>query len=784
MDKQYSSGTSTAKTSGKILLRISTKDFIISVICFVLSRAKFLTYMNPFGMAAYAALFTNTGWFYAMLCTGAGVILSKGDYTSVRYLLALGVATPIFGIWDKHTGTFFRASVMSLAYFGVSLCLLLAEGFLIYDFIYFSFEAFICFVCVYLIDGTVPLIQSYKSRTRLTSAEVTSIAALAAMAVLACWSVPPLFGMNLASLLGIFIILAINLEGDCALGAAVGVVMGLVISMGSYESASVVGAYALASFMSGLFKKYSRLGVLLGFTLANAVVTAFLNDTYDMLINPIEVLIAGTVFVTLPARTMHIFTDFVKKAGSLSAAEHNHTYAQCHNRATLAEHTHLSSSLQGLSDIYSQNSRRKRPGKRYINNLFNKCADNVCSGCGLRFGCWQSTGHNNYSYMTEMLDYARHNGHLDTAHLPKKFADRCIKKEEFVKIFNLTYDIYRADKLWLDKTCLLHKLMATQLSVAATAVENLQKDAVADTDPDMSSNLEGALDKLGYCVKNICVRKDSGSISRITVEYNAPFPTPQQNIQIADVISGVVGHNYCYSRSITDTDDLCISDYRPWKNYSVRATALQMQKEGECICGDCYGEIYDRKGNYTAVISDGMGSGIEAHNQARTTVDMLTNLTNTGADMGSAAEMINSSLVIRSHKDCFATLDILYADLDCGTIDVSKTGAAPTYIKTPLGVSKLECNTLPVGILHEVQSQSYKCRLDTEGIIVMISDGISNTVLRSQKNTDWIYKCIEDTKSVNTDALANHILNTAIAKCGGMCTDDMTVIVVYIHKNE
>ena len=66
----------------------------------------------------------------------------------------------------------------------------------------------------------------------------------------------------------------------------------------------------------------------------------------------------------------------------------------------------------------------------------------------------------------------------------------------------------------------------------------------------------------------------------------------------------------------------------------------------------------------------------------------------------------------------------------------------------------------------------------------MMSDGISNTVLKSQQATDWICGYLENTDSTNTEALANNILNTAIDKCGGECNDDMTIIVAYIYKNE
>ena len=220
------------------------------------------------------------------------------------------------------------------------------------------------------------------------------------------------------------------------------------------------------------------------------------------------------------------------------------------------------------------------------------------------------------------------------------------------------------------------------------------------------------------------------------------------------------------------------------KKYILHTTALQMHKDGEVVCGDCYNEIYDHSGNYTLVISDGMGSGETANSQAKATVDMTTCLTDIGTDAETTAELINSSLIIRSHKDCFATLDILSANLDNGNIQISKSGAAPTYIRTPSGTTRFECNTLPIGILPDIQPQYCKFTIDSEGIIIMMSDGISNTVLKSQHNKDWIHRYIENTDSIDTEDIANHILTTAIDKCDGKCSDDMTIVVVYIHKNE
>ena len=783
MNKAAKTEASAPRFSGKIIFKLSTADFVVSVICFVLSRAKLLTYMNPFGMAAYTALFTNTGWFYAMVCTGAGIIISKGDYTALRYLLALGLATPILGIWDKHRSPFFRGAVMSLSYFGVSLCLLLTEGFLLYDFIYFSFEAFVCFVSVYLIDDIVPLIHQYKSRKSLSPGELTAIASVAAMIVLSCWSIPPLFGINIASLIAVFIILAVNLEGNCALGAAVGVIMGLAVSMGSYESVSIVGAYTFGSFVSGLFKKYSRLGVLLGFTLANAVVTAFLNDTGTVLINPIEVLTAGVVFVTLPPKTLAVFTDFSKKAIGISAPRQDFDTTSCLGQAVYAECGVLADALGNLADIYALDSRQKRPGKRYINSLFNKCADNVCSGCGLRFGCWQSTVHNNYQYMLEMLEYAINNGGIDIAHLPKKFAERCVKKEDFVRVFNLVYNIYQADRMWLDKTCRLHGLMSGQLAAASKSARQLQHSARLKVDCEASEELIFALDKDGYPADSVYVAQGDEGANNVFVQYKEA-PPPQHIKATSDIVTSVLGTPFTFRREVSDDKGKCLIQYTPAKKYTVRSSAIQMHKNGEYICGDCYAEIYSPKGNYIAVISDGMGSGREAYTQAQAAVAMLVNLVDTGAGITNAAELINSSLLIRSHKDCFATLDIIFADLDTGKLTISKTGAAPTYIKTPAGVQKLECNTLPAGILADARSQCYIRQAEEDCMIVMISDGISNTAIRNITEPDWLYSYLADTDAKNPDAVANHILNCAVTRCGGKCSDDMTVIVAYIDNSE
>ena len=275
----------------KITIKLSAKDFVTSIMCFVFSRATLLTYMNPFGMAMYTAGFSPTGWYYALVAAISGIILAKGDATSVRYILTLGLSTPVIGLFEKG-GIVFRGLCISLCYIGVSAFLMATDGFLMYDMIFIAFESFICFVSVLVLGGSTHLIMNGKKTEVLTPGQAVTVVACVCLFVLSFAGLPEVYGLKLYTMISIFIILCVALEGPVKAGCA-GIILGTVISFAETEDVSVIGAYALCSFAAGLLNRYSRLGVLLGFTLANGVITAFLQNSAEILVDPIEVLISG-----------------------------------------------------------------------------------------------------------------------------------------------------------------------------------------------------------------------------------------------------------------------------------------------------------------------------------------------------------------------------------------------------------------------------------------------------------------------------------------------------------
>ncbi len=178
-----------------------------------------------------------------------------------------------------------------------------------------------------------------------------------------------------------------------------------------------------------------------------------------------------------------------------------------------------------------------------------------------------------------------------------------------------------------------------------------------------------------------------------------------------------------------------------------------------------------------------MGSGQGAYRESSDTVNMLKSMLACGFDVSEAAQIVNSSLIIRGNKESFSTVDILFVDCEKGTATLIKAGSAPTYMLSDGAVSKYECNNLPVGILNDIQLQVQTIDIQNDAVFAVISDGISNTVLNEQ-NSGRLERCIQNSRCNNMQELAQNIMNEAIDANGGKISDDMTVHTVAVRLTE
>ncbi len=756
---------------------LNSENIIISVLCFLFSQASVLTYINPFGLAFFASSFSSTGWIYSLFGSVLGIIISRGDMSFLRYLLSLCVTASVLGIFEKRKNIFMRASVISITYFLIGIIFINMDRFVMYDFMLLLLESFVCFFSVYLINDIISVSKNFSSRSFFTTGELTSIFTLTSIFVLSLGNMPEFFGFKPASVFVIFLIMNIALYTNVSVSSFAGVIFGLALSLTEHYSTSVVGAYAFSAFMASLFRRYSRLGVVLGFSLANAIITAFLNDTAYVILNPLEVFFVGVLFVGIP----HKFLDFseaffnkVVNVGTSGYTDSFHVVKQRINRVT--------EDIELVANIYDKDCKEVNVGKEYLVKLFDYACDNVCAYCGLKYGCWKNNSSKNYALMMGLFDKMHHTGRLCVLDLPKSFSERCVKKEEFVKVINLIYEIYRTDKLWMEKMSETKTLMANQMYGMCRAIKNASQDLGIVSDMPKEEYLRSELETEGIFCGDVKVFLSDGDIYCIYLEFLDN--TQQFNIEkLCQIVSDSVETPVRYNDTIPTNHGHLMCFY-PREEYTLSTAVASECKYGEGVNGDFTGEVFLSDGYGYVMLSDGMGSGERANSQSSDTVRMMKSFLNAGFEFQSAVKLLNSSLLLNFSKDSFSTLDILGVNLVTGEICISKTGSAPTYIKLGQNVKKIESTSLPVGILREIEFDPVIFQADDDyTVVVMMSDGVSNTLLTDSKDRDWIGDELKTISSKNVQLVANKILKRALLKYDDKAEDDMTVTVSVIYKN-
>ena len=129
-----------------------------------------------------------------------------------------------------------------------------------------------------------------------------------------------------------------------------------------------------------------------------------------------------------------------------------------------------------------------------------------------------------------------------------------------------------------------------------------------------------------------------------------------------------------------------------------------------------------------------------------------------------------------------STLDVCRLDLHEGRMELTKVGAASTYIKRDNLVEQISSRNLPLGVFGRLEPEVTTRKLMDGDYVIMVSDGILDG-LSQGIGEDALSEVISKTTLENPKEMAASILNYVIRACKGIIRDDMTVIVAGIWEN-
>lgn len=757
---------------GKIHIpkNIQYVNFVYALVSLFLSTAKIMGGMTPFGTAFFAAVCSAKNLTPVFSAVALGSIIAHPSGLCLCYVITAASVAFVNILYDKPLRPTVKAAITGSVLFITKTVASSRFGFFAYDMIVNFAESLICGMWVVICAKAEKVIFPRKMRTFLSYEETISVICVLSAVLLSFNNIPAVFGIKAGNVLSIASILILNYASAGSAGVIAGVIAGCINSVGTYNSGAVIGAYAFSALVSSLLSRFGKTAICLGFILANAVITVFLNGSTEILISIYEILIASVLFFVFSDKLSQTVSHMLRISSVVnkkSDGSMQFVYSERLKR--------IADSLQILSDSFKKDT--KQADIRDVSSLVNRTAEKSCADCSLRFCCWQKKADETKAAILNLLSGAQKNGKAYVKDVTDEVKNRCIRTEKLVSSFNDSYEMYRISRMWQRRVNDCKSLSCAQLGSVSKILSELSEERYLQAEEDTVTEMRTALDSIGVPPDSInaCVRGD-GNLS-VEIKYLKNKYRDDMRYMIAPSLSEATGVKMRFNESSEDGKYVYLS-YSMCERFCRATGAASIKKEGEKVCGDSFAAMNLSNGTYFAAISDGMGSGEEAAAESKKTVNLIKNFLRCGFDTEHAAKLINSSLLLTGKDDFFSTIDLCSVNMHTGETDFIKVGGASTYIKKGTEIEKISYSSLPAGIIDGVKPKHFSKKLDSETLIIMVSDGVEN----ASADDRWLEKWLSKADAVNPHVIADKILDMALFYGGGKAKDDMTVVATRIWE--
>lgn len=241
----------------------SIYELLVCMLCFLMGRAVIFDEVAPFGVALFASVIPRKKNAAVYLVTVILGLLSRGVHAFVlKYALTaclLFVYSQIPFVRRKEWSVLHAALAASFALMLVNITYAYLQGMLFYDLILAGLESIIGLVMVYVFSPVMDLLINIRSRRVLANHEAIGIAVFLALLTVGFWEIR-LFGLSLRNVFAIVLVLLFAYIGGAGMGAAIGCLVGLFLSMATQPAVELIGVFTVCGMMAGAFKDLGRAG--------------------------------------------------------------------------------------------------------------------------------------------------------------------------------------------------------------------------------------------------------------------------------------------------------------------------------------------------------------------------------------------------------------------------------------------------------------------------------------------------------------------------------------------
>lgn len=217
--------------------------------------------------------------------------------------------------------------------------------------------------------------------------------------------------------------------------------------------------------------------------------------------------------------------------------------------------------------------------------------------------------------------------------------------------------------------------------------------------------------------------------------------------------------------------------------YLIETSARSLNKSGEELCGD-RAVLVEGPDHVTAVLSDGLGSGVKANILATLTSRIAVTMLENGADIDEVVETVGRTLpVCRVRNLAYATFTIIQvftdgraylAEFDNPAVFYLHQGKVKAILRQP---RQIEGRTI-----HEANF-----KVQNGDYLVAITDGVEHAGVGAVLNLGWQWSNIAEflerqaQKSPTADGLGARLLETCSDLYAGRPGDDASVVALRVR---
>nr|WP_249716678.1 stage II sporulation protein E [Paenibacillus sp. J31TS4] len=764
---------------------------LLVAIAFLLGRATILDELSPFAIAYFAVFYyvrkDLLHWVGAALCAGS-LLSPHGNagyiVTEMLVFLLIQKALEKFGKAElSYVPLLVLLTSFTVQLFGV---VIEGNGLAWYPLLMAGIQAVLSLILTLIFVQAVPVFTVARKKQGLKNDEIICLIIL--LASVMTGTVGWTFGHVTAEhILSRYLILLFALVGGAPLGASVGVITGLILSLADVNAVYQMSLLAFAGMLAGLMREGGKLAVAFGMLIGSSILSVYVGDQQAFVSSTWESGAAVLLFLLTPRAILQALARYVP--GTQENMKSHYDYAKRVRDITASRVQQFSEVFRQLSSTFKQLTQEGAAVTREteVEHFMNEISESFCSNCYKRHSCWNGEFYQTYQFMTEMMTAIDSGEKLSKRNLPQQWKKACMKVERVAEAMSRQYEQHKNNLHWKKQILESRQLVADQLSGVSQVMEDLAKEIKREGQELylQEEQIRSALEDLGLSIHSIdVINLEEGNVEiEIVHQYRKGYDECRKII--APLLSDILGENIAVKKEqpAERGDGLYTVFFGSAKEYEVENGIAGAAKGGDLLSGDSYSTVELGNGKFAVALSDGMGNGERAKAESSAALSILQQLLQSGMDEKLAIKSVNSVLMLRSPDEVFATVDMALIDLYSARTTFLKIGSTPSFLKRGGEVIPIMANNLPVGILQEIDIDLLSVQLKPGDVLIMMTDGIYDAPGYAVNKELWMKRVIQELDAEATpQEMADCLLERIVRQSKGDIEDDMTVIVSRVER--